>query len=302
MKDGDYIRFKLRPKHDRLLGILAMLTLATSEQLNRALYAPGSLTTTEHLLYSLYKERYLDRVFWRTHDRGNPRNVWKVGGRGMRYLHRKNLAPKALIRSSDNTTHTRSQLTHTMGAANCLVHALELQKMDPKLELFYASEPTLRRHPLVVGSGLSQVTIYPDAYVRFTKTHRTGAIGEAAVAFELTRTTDAERIKQKLWNWIQADGSSEYRELFGTDLLIVAWVIDEMDIARRDTLARTCWRLLQELHAQEKADLFVFGWMDDITSGRDFFFDPMRWVQPGEEPSLRSLLPMTWNISRRSSE
>lgn len=291
-RDLDVNNFVIKPKHDRLLATLAMLSLATTDQLNRALYAVGSLTTTEHLLNQLYQQRYLDRINWRRFDKGNPKTVWKLAARGMRYLKRRDLAPVGLIRPSNNTTHTRSQLTHTMRSTDLLVHALELQKTDPSFELAYASEPTLRRHPLVVGSGLNEVTIYPDGFVRITKHRELLPPGEAALAFELTRTTDVERIKVKLQAWLQADQGPEYEQLFGTPLLIVVWVIDALGRARRDLLARACWQLLTDVHQEERADLFVFG-----IDGDDFFFNENLFVQPGPEPIPVSLLPQTWRLS-----
>lgn len=284
----------IKPNYERLLATLAMLTLATSDQLNRALYANGSLTTTVEMMNKLHQERYVEKVYWRRFERGNPKIVWKLAARGHRYVKRHKIAPPDLVRPSDNLTHTRSQLTHTIRAINFLVHAQELKKNDPDLSLAYASEPTLRRHPLTLGTGLNQVTLYPDAFLWLTKHRSHRPNGEMAFAFELTRTTDFDRIRTKFAAWIQADGSEEYERVFGTPILVVVWVVDEDNTRKRDQLARLCWDYLGLIHQTDRADLFRFGAVSDDTLAQDFFFNPTSWVKPGTLPEPTSLLPMHW--------
>lgn len=245
---------RLSPADDRLLEHLARLSAATAEMLNRCLYAKGSLTTTQEMLYRLFKNGYVLRTNWKRFDSGNSKVIHRLSGRAIRRLRK--AGTSNLIRPSEFNPTGRYPLDHLMLSTEILTQAIELTKHS-NIRVEIQSEPVLKRLPLYLG----ELAIIPDSWLRFSRKEK-----EAVFCLEVDRGTETrDDIDGKVSAYLAADGSDEYRERFGTDRLVVVFASENP--ARLVELGAWVSRKLHAIKRADALDLFAFAQIRP-----DFFF------------------------------
>jgi hypothetical protein len=299
MRDKMNKKDELSAREQRVLETVGRLTIATTLQVNDCLYSKGSLTTTAAVLLSLFERRYLDRIPLRLTPRGNPRWVFKLKNRGHRYLTRKvGISPSDLIRPSDNLTSAAYPLIHALESNGLIVKALQMARTRPHLWVIFRSEPQLRHEysKRAIRPDDPRCPLIPDCWLRILKDE---GEGEAVFWVEIDRgTTPVSRLTAKLPQLVTIDSSPDYQAIFGTQLLIVVFVVTAGGERRISAILGALESYLENAGRRDQSDLFLVGSLEGESEADDLFFNPSRFRSPFADDPL-SLLPASWFVKGR---
>ena len=278
-----------------VLRALARYHYLTAEQVRRLLYGTGVITYVRDRLKGLVDAKLVHRLEMPHLSRtGSAPNVFRLAGRGYRFLEELGLHP---IRLPGERPASFLYYRHTLALNDALIAVELLTRSYPQLTIQrLVHERELKHQPVKVqlDSGKS-VSVIPDAYLQL---HETEAVGPGYwhdLVWELDNSTSEQRdFRQKIAALV-AYALGPYREAMGAASITIAILTPQAD-NRANELVAWIEAELMRLGQQAAGQWFcIRGVNPNSVSPEELLLAPA-WRQPfrselvpliplGEEPT-----------------
>lgn len=286
-----------------ILQLVSEYHFLTVAQLVRLRYSPGSETTAQDRLKRLSDAGYLLRRKLPHVGTGNTEYLYYLARDGQKTLQEIGLMSFSRVRKDDVEWMKLPHLEHLLALNDFLIAGRLLSQSVPEITLVEMKHDLeLKRVPvkvsydcLINGSGRTHetVTVIPDAWCDFRYTLGDGSKEKRrCLVIELDRGTMAQPdMRRKFRAYCQYAVSDYYVKLFGTDLIMVAYVTTAGE-HRMHQLLFWCEQELQLQQLEDEQNLFRFGVLPASLNSREIFLTP-NFSKPLESTPV-SLL---WHLS-----
>ena len=275
---------------ERILGALWRYHYLGSQQVQRLLYSPGSLTLVQSRMKRLTELGFTQRLWIpKRTPRGSTPAVYTLARRGLNHL-RTEYSTTRRFHPSEQRSLSYLFLSHTLELNDFLIAAELLCRWSPEFRLAgLVHERDLKRHPAYVTDDSGRrCAVIPDAWIDL----RIQESFQVCLVVELDRGTEEQKRWRQKVSHLLAYASGPYQELFETRSLTIAVVTTAGEWRLRELLNWTQDELEARREASQ-ADLFLFtsanpGQMD----AERMFLKPV-WFQPTKQAPI-ALLETTW--------
>jgi len=264
----------LTPVDMSLLYTVYRYYFVSVEQVTRALYKPGSLTTVRNRLASLEKRGFLLSLYYPTIRKGNSPKIYTIAREGLNVLKEQEYDVPSRFRPVEQKEKTYFFLKHTLSVNDVLIACTNIEKSYPGIKLVkMIHERQLKLEPEKYPIGIfneqgklvkeETFTLIPDAFVEFHIEHEKGR-WRSCVLFELDRgTTEAKRFKKKIRAYLTYLKTGRFTKKYKARSVTIAYPttagnerVEQMQEWTRDELIKTN-------DAREFGNTFVFTALPD---------------------------------------
>ena len=281
-----------------ILRLVREYHFLTAEQIVTLRYSKNSLPTAQIRLKALSDAKYLERRKLPSIEPGNTEYIYFLSTKGQHELEAAGMTGFSRVRKSDIEDMKFPHLQHVLDLNNFLIAARLLNKEVPYISLVeMRHDLDLKKTPVKVtverrmpyGDRIDEkITVIPDGWLDF----RMDVLNlRRCIVVELDRgTTSIAPFKQKLRSLFAYAISEEYKELYGTELCLVAYATTA-GRQRLQQMIEWCEQELEQQRLEQEAILYRFTALPEDLKPKKLFCEEV-WFRP-YDPSPTSLL---WQV------
>ena len=228
----------------------------TVPQLTRLIYGTKSDHYTNEQLKKLTDAGYLFRFPLPDSKRGNKQLIATLATKGIKHL--KETGKDGVYFRPGDTPPSILHLQHELVLNDFLIAASLLPKVEPSITLAKLLHGWQLRHmPIKVRLNGDNISVVGDGWLDF-RLQVGNDTYQSALWVELDRGSEfSKQFSRKVRALVEAVTSSAYQELFGTDIVTIAFATPVSE-TRMHTMRRYVNEVLAEMGRGHDASLFYF--------------------------------------------
>ena len=245
----------------------------TVPQLTRLIYGTKLDHYTNEQLKRLTDEGYLFRFPLPDSKRGNKQLIATLATKGIKHL--KDIGKDGVYFRPGDTPPSILHLQHELVLNDFLIAASLLPKVEPSITLAKLIHGWQLHHmPIKVRLNGEQISVVGDGWLDF-RLQIGKDIYQSAVWVELDRNSEFSRsFKRKVRALVAAVTSPAYQELFGTDIVTIAFATPVSE-TRMNAMRGYVNEVLTEMGTRADAALFYFTSLPKELDPKTLFLSPV---------------------------
>lgn len=247
----------LTPVDMSLLYTVYRYYFVTVEQVTRALYKPGTLTTVRNRLASLEKRGYLLSLYYPTIKKGNSPKIYSIARAGLNVLQEQEYDVPSRFRPVEQKEKKYFFLHHTLAVNDVLIACANIEKSHPAIKLarmIHERQTKLEpeKYPIGIFSEEGKLlkeeiyTLIPDGFVEF-HIEQEKSRWRSCILWEIDRgTTEAKRFKKKIRAYVTYLKTGRFTKKYKARSVTIAYAttegqarVEQMQEWTRDELSKT---------------------------------------------------------------
>jgi hypothetical protein len=260
---------------EEILKAVHFYRYMTALDIAHLLYSPTSLRRVRDILARLcggadfQENQYLYRFRMPSVEAGNPERIYTMGNLGRDFLSRElGFSVNRHVRSSSGAHLSFSQVVHNLVLTRVLVAAQTWASGNPDISISavricYEFGGSVTTVDIDEMGKREKVSVVPDAWLLFEKLENGKVVEHLPLLLEIDRgTMYRQRLKRHVLSRIEFVRSGEYRRVFGTEAVVIAYVATgvtgEAHEGRRMSLCSWTMEALKDTRREDWASVFRF--------------------------------------------